>query len=101
MKMKVLCLDSANLDVEVWDEYELGGEDGWVGYWNAMQDGCLDDIEINYDDIDRKVCVVSDGGEFFRLKDGRWMNICWRGTYCHIWEEDDPETLEIIKSRLG
>ena len=100
MKMKVLYLNSAKLDVEIWDEHELD-EDGWVGYWNAMQYGCLDDIEVNYDDIDRKVYVVSDGGELFRLKDGRWMNICWRGAACHIWEEDDPETLEIIKSRLG
>lgn len=100
MKMKVLYLDSENLDVEVWDEHELS-EDGWVGYWNTMQDGCLDDIEINYDDIDKKVYVASDGGELFRLKDGRWMNICWRGPSCHIWEEDDPDTLKIIKSRLG
>ncbi|MGN1229205.1 MAG: hypothetical protein ACI4T5_06060 [Prevotella sp.] len=100
MKMKVLDLNSVDLNVEVWDEHELS-EDGWVGYWNDMQDGCLDDIEINYDDIDRTVYVAGDGGELFRLKDGTWMNICWRFGQCRIWVEEDPETLELLKEKLG
>lgn len=100
MKIKVLCLDYIDPEVEVRDEYELD-EDGWEGFYYLIEHGCLDDIKINYEDIDKSVFVTSDGGDLFRLKDGRWMNICCRGLSCHIWEERDSETLEIISGRLS
>lgn len=100
MKMKILDLNSVDLNVEVWDEYELN-EDGWKGYWEDIKMGCLDRIGFSYKDIDKKVYVAGDGGELFRLKDGTWMNICWRFGECRIWVEEDPETLELLRKKLG
>lgn len=99
MKVKVLYLNSEDLCVEIQDEHDLF-EGGWKDYYYEMEFGCLDRRVPSYRNIDRSIYVVSDGGEFFRLKTGGWYNICWRCSTCHIWKEEDPEVIAMLNKAL-
>lgn len=69
-------------------EYEGGN---WRGYYNSLKQCSLDTIDFNYEDINKQVFVIEDGGEIINLNDGRWMNVSWRGTACRVWEEEDED----------
>ena len=63
----------------------------WRGYYNSLVEGSRDTIEFEFDEIDRRVFIIDDGGEIVRLRDGRYFEICWRFGECAIWLVDDFE----------
>ena len=69
---------------------------GWRGYYNALMWGSLDEIWFRFEDIDRSVFIVEDGGDVIRLKSGEYVSVCWRGLHCRVWSMwDDKETTEM------
>lgn len=71
----------------------------WRGYYNSLVEGSRGRINFQYDDIDRSVFVIDDGGDIIRLKDARYFAVCWRFGECAVWEIDDVE-LEIDLNEL-
>lgn len=87
MKVIDLC---ANEVVRMKMEDVFGYEGNcWKGFYRDLLVGSLDEINFKYEDIDRSVFVLGDGGDLLRLKDGRYINVCWRGDMCRVWEEDE------------
>lgn len=60
-------------------------------YYEEMVDGSLDEIWFKFEDVDRSLFVYLDGGDIIRLKNGTYVNVCWRGGMCRVWELDDWE----------
>lgn len=70
----------------------FGYEGGtWKEYYNSLNRCSLDRIDFNYEDINKQVFVIEDGGEMINLNDGRWMIVCWRGDACRVFEEEDED----------
>lgn len=91
MKVKVLdlCVVGEN-NVSEYDEKELFEYEGksWNRYIRNINDGNLDGVYLQKKDVDTSVFIIADGGELIRLKDGTYLNVCWRGDCCRVWEED-------------
>ena len=69
---------------------------GWRGYYNTLLWGSVDEIWFMFEDIDRSVFIVEDGGEVIRLKSGEYVNVCWRGLRCRVWSMwDDHEATKV------
>lgn len=87
MKVIDLCANEV-VRMKMEDVFEYDGY-CWKGFYNKLLDCSLDRINFKYEDIDRNVFVLDDGGDLIRLKDGRYMNVCWRGDVCRVWKEDE------------
>lgn len=79
-------------------EYEFGS---WKDYYRSLEEGSLDILDFEYEDIDRRYFVIDDGGECIVLKDGSIINICWRGGMCRVWREEDEDCIDDIIMKLG
>lgn len=66
-------------------------------YYKDMCRGSLDKIWFKFKDVDVDVFVYLDGGDMIRLKNGEYVNVCWRGDMCRVWVEDDEEFLEELE----
>lgn len=63
----------------------------WRGYYESLVEGSNDNVEFEFDEIDRSLFVLDDGGDIIRLKDGRYYEVCWRFGECIVWLVDDFE----------
>lgn len=103
MKVLDMCVCDENEMVDKIKVKEFFGEFGcisWREYFECLEEGSLDILSFNYEDIDRSVFVIDDGGELIRLKNGCYVNICWRGDCCRIWFECDDEKIEFMNNKL-
>lgn len=85
--MKVI--DEFNDEVYVGNVKEVFEFNGgnWKRYFNDVKKGSfVDKIDFEYEDIDRSIISIVDDGEEIHLKDGRWIEVCWRGEECRVWE---------------
>ena len=104
MKVLDMCVCDENNMVfkssvrEFFEEFECRS---WRDYYNYLKECSLDILSFNYEDIDRSVFVIDDGGELIRLKDGCYVEICWRGDCCRVWFEFDDEKVEFMDNKLG
>lgn len=96
------------LDMQVCDENdmifmmnddELFG--GWKEYYSNIKVGCGKELDFVYKDIDKKVFIIDDGGELIRLKNGEYVNICWRGDMCAVWYEKDEDMIKFYNEKLN
>ena len=76
--------------------YKISEEEFFDGgsfreYYEEMVYGSLDEIWFKFEDIDKGLFVILDGGDIIRLKNGKYVNVCWRGGMCRIWELDNWE----------
>lgn len=69
----------------------------WKHFYRELLNGSLDEINFDLQDIDQTIIYQTDDGEILRLKDGKYIETCWRGSMCRVWEVDDEEYLEYIK----
>ena len=83
------------------DIFEYSDPSSWYGYIVDINVGNLDGIHLTLGEIDRRVFVIDDGGELIRLRDGTYLNVCWRGKRCRVWEEDDPDRVAALDAQLG
>lgn len=60
-------------------------------YYENMVMGSLDEIWFKFEDVDKNLFVILDGGDVIRLKNGKYVNVCWRGSMCRVWEMDNWE----------
>lgn len=101
---KILVFDKCIVDdndaVSKYDPEELFGA-SFPEYIEDVNDGNLDHEHFNIEDVDTSVFIIDDGGELFRLKNGTYINVCWRGSYCRVWPEDDQEMIDIYNEKLG
>lgn len=79
------------------EEREFFEEGSFREYYSNMCVGSLDKIWFKFKDVDVDVFVYLDGGEMIRLKSGEYVNVCWRGSMCRVWLEDDEEFLEELE----
>lgn len=91
-KFKVIDM-CAGMEDRVREDYVEDVIGSWEDYYEELCAGSLDGVDFELEDIDESLFILDDGGEALKLKDGRYMNVCWRGNACHIWEEEDPEYL--------
>lgn len=104
---KVLVFDKCVVDdskaVSEYEPKELFQYEGgsFLNYIRSVNNGNLDGEYFNPEDVDRSVFIIDDGGELFRLKNGTYINVCWRGGQCRVWPEDDEELIAIYNEKLG
>lgn len=60
-------------------------------YYENMVEGSLDKIWFKFEEVDKNLFVILDGGDIIRLKNGKYVNVCWRGSKCRVWELDNWE----------
>lgn len=81
--------------------FEYSSPRSWSGYLDSVNFGNLDSMCFELSEIDKNVFIIDDGGELFRLKDGTYINVCWRGDTCRVWEEDNEERIKHFNEKLG
>lgn len=103
MKVLDLCVigDDNVHQVSPASMFEYSQPRSWSGYIADVNDGNLDGEYFELQDVDKRVFIIDDGGELFRLKDGSYWNVCWRGDTCRVWEEDDPDRIAHFNAKLG
>lgn len=103
MSRTVTVLDKCvvNEDNSVYNmtEDELFGS--FEDYIESVNKGNLDGKYFDIGDVDTSVFIIDDGGELFRLKDGTYINVCWRGGQCRVWPEDDSDVITYYNEKLG
>lgn len=101
MKVYDYCCDERFV-ISVKEFFEVNGCNNWKDYYELLDSCSLYENEVyfEYEDIDRKVFVIDGGGELIRLKNGDFVNICWRGDVCRVWKEDDIERIEFFNKML-
>ena len=72
-------------------EEEFFGGGNYREYYENMVEGSLDEIWFKFEDVDNKLFVILDGGDIIRLNNGKYVNVCWRGSMCRVWELDNWE----------
>ena len=78
------------------ETFEYNGR-SWRNYYKDLVRGSfLNEIDFEYEDIDRTCFVLYDGGEGIRLKNGTWIVICWRGSECRVWKETNTRTIRML-----
>lgn len=83
------------------DDEELYEISGWEKYYDEMISGDFrHDKWFGFEDIDQNVFIMDDGGDLIRLKNGEYVNICWRSHSCRIWKEQDEEACKYYNDRL-
>ena len=104
MKVKVLdlCVVDENKNVHFSDEKDLFEyENGkWEDYVAKLNSCNLDNYKLKVDDVDKDVFIIDDGGELIRLKDGSYIEICWRMDLCRMWKENDEERIKYFEEKL-
>ena len=91
MKVIVFCdCEKEDMVCEV-SEKEFFDGGSFREYYENMVDGSLDEIWFKFEDVDKKLFVCLDGGDVIRLKNGKYVNVCWRGSMCRVWELDNWE----------
>lgn len=60
---------------------------------DSMFEGSLDELTFTKQDVDRRFYILDDGGESIVLKNGDIYNVCFRGSRCRVWKEEDNEFL--------
>lgn len=91
--MKVIdfcCCEKEDMVYKV-SEKEFFDGGSFREYYENMVDGSLDEIWFKFEDVDKKLFVFLDGGDVIRLKNGKYVNVCWRGSMCRVWEVDNCE----------
>ena len=105
IKMKILDLCSYEPDnifeAKPRDMFEYSSPRSRSGYLDSVNSGNLDGMCFELSEIDKKVFIIDDGGELFRLKDGTYINVCLRGDVCRVWEEDNEERIKYFNEKLG
>ena len=99
MKVKTVELCAIPVDVELRDDDELF--DGWSSYIQELNKCNLDGIKLSKSEVDLNVFVIDDGGELIRLRNGEYYNVCWRGSLCRVWREDDPKVVKTLNRYLS
>ena len=96
------------LDMQVCDEnkmvFMMNSDElfeDWKSYYNEIKNGYGYKLGFTYRDIDKKVFIIDDGGELIRLKNGKYVNICWRGDMCAVWYEDDEDMIKFYNEKLN
>ena len=97
MKVIDFCYVEEKDRVCVKEEREFFEEGSFRNYFRDMCRGSLDKIWFSFKDVDVNVFVYLDGGDMIRLKNGEYVNVCWRGDMCRVWVEDDEEFLEELE----
>lgn len=97
MKIIDLCYVEEENVVSVKEEKEFFEEGSFREYFRNMYRGSLDKIWFKFKDVDVDIFVYLDGGDMIRLKNGEYINVCWRGDMCRVWVEDDEEFLEELE----
>lgn len=93
------CVVDENKSVYNMTEDELIGS--FEDYIESVNQGNLDNKHFDIGEVDTSVFIIDDGGELFRLKDGTYINVCWRGGQCRIWPEDDADVIAYYNEKLG
>lgn len=103
MKIKLLDLcicGEDNIDIvdskEMFEEYN----GRWDNYIRSVNNCNIDGEWFVLSDVDKNVFILDDGGELFRLKDGYYVTVCWRGDCCRVWYEDDEERIKYFNDKL-
>ena len=91
-----LCYEDGNIR-----ERNLEMDEEFIYSIKSSLRGCLDKVSFKEKDIDKRYMIIGDGGDFFKLKDGRIFNVCIRGQISRIWEEDDKELIEFINNLIS
>lgn len=96
--LDMLCVDENDMIYKEREDELFGG---WRNYICEIKLGSIDDIDFVYEDVDKSVFIIEDGGELIRLKNGKYVNICWRFSMCRVWYEDDEDMIKFYNEKLN
>lgn len=98
MKVLDMCVVDEKDRVYEATEEDMVGE--WDDYIDSINCGNLDEIYLTPEEVDKEVFILLDGGEVIHLKDGAYLNLCWRGCTARAWFEEDEDTLNYYNTHL-
>ena len=93
-KIKVVDLCSVEEEEKVYYDDIENVIGSWKEYFNELKTCSIDEIDFELKDILKSVFIIDDGSEIIRLKNLCFVNVCWRGSICRCWIEDDLDTIE-------
>ena len=106
MKITILDLCVCDEDYKTYtapenEVFEYNEPHTWAGYISSINASNLDGVYFPLSNIDKTIFIIDDGGELFRLKTGAYMNVCWRGSMCRVWVEDDEDRIKYFNEKLS